>query len=131
MAKSESNGKGHQSAVSSVVTSVQGQDFSGHQLRINHFTSDVSGDYVMEVNLSSPIYEIGLSLPQESQEPWATHVDTSAVASIAPQSCVPHIPIKEREKSITNVNVGSIKVLGIKACHLHHKQNHHPCELSH
>ena len=54
------------SAVPSVFASGQGQGFSGHQLRINHFTSE---DYIMEVNISNPIYDIGPSLPQECQEP--------------------------------------------------------------
>ena len=57
------------SAVSSVFAFGQGQGFNGHQLRINHFTSSVSEDYIMEVNISNPIYEIGPSLPQECQEP--------------------------------------------------------------
>ena len=72
------------SAVSSVFASGQDQGFSGHQLRINHFTSSVSEDYIMEVHLSNPIYDIGPSLPQERQEPWAALIDTGAVASIAP-----------------------------------------------
>ena len=87
------------SAVSSVFASGQGQGFSGHHLRINHFTSDVSEDYIMEVNISNPIYDIGPSLPQECQEPWAALIDTGAVASIAPQSFVPHIPIKEKSET--------------------------------
>ena len=41
------------SAVSSVFASGQGQGFSGHQLRINHFTSDVTEDYIMEVNFTN------------------------------------------------------------------------------
>ena len=102
------------SAVSSVFASGQGQGFSGHHLRINHFTSDVSEDYIMEVNISNPIYDIGPSLPQECQEPWAALIDTGAVASIAPQSFVPHIPIKEKSETLTSVNGGHIKVLGIK-----------------
>ena len=100
-------------AVSSVFASGQGQGFSGHHLRINHFTSDVSEDYIMEVNISNPIYDIGPSLPQECQEPWAALIDTGAVASIAPQSLVPHIPIKEKSETLTSVNGGHIKVLGI------------------
>ena len=102
------------SAVSSVFASGQGQGFSGHHLRINHFTSDVTEDYIMEVNISNPIYDIGPSLPQECQEPWAALIDTGAVASIAPQSFVPHIPIKEKSETLTSVNGGHIKVLGIK-----------------
>ena len=102
------------SAVSSVFAYGQGQGFSGHHLRINHFTSDVSEDYIMEVNISNPIYDIGPSLPQECQEPWAALIDTGAVASIAPQSFVPHIPIKEKSETLTSVNGGHIKVLGIK-----------------
>ena len=68
----------------------------------------------MEVNISNPIYDIGPSLPQECQEPWAALIDTGAVASIAPQSFVPHIPIKEKSETLTSVNGGHIKVLGIK-----------------
>ena len=102
------------SAVSSVFASGQGQGFSGHQLRINHFTSDVTEDYIMEVNFTNPIYDIGPSLPQECQEPWAALIDTGAVASIAPQSFVPHIPIKEKSETLMSVNGGHIKVLGIK-----------------
>ena len=102
------------SAVSSVFASGQGQGFNGHHLRINHFTSDVTEDYIMEVNISNPIYDIGPSLPQECQEPWAALIDTGAVASIAPQSFVPHIPIKEKSETLTSVNGGHIKVLGIK-----------------
>ena len=102
------------SAVSSVFASGQGQGFSGHQLRINHFTSGVTEDYIMEVNINNPIYDIGPSLPQECQEPWAALIDTGALASIAPQSFVPHIPIKKKSETLTNVNGGDIKVLGIK-----------------
>ena len=102
------------SAVSSVFTSGQGQGFSGHQLRINHFTAGVTEYYIMEVNVTNPIYDIGPSLPQECQEPWAALIDTGAVASIAPQSFVPHIPIKEKSETLTSVNGGTIKVLGIK-----------------
>ena len=46
--------------------------------------------------------------------PWAALIDTGAVASIAPQSFVPHIPIKEKSETLTSVNGGNIKVLGIK-----------------
>ena len=101
------------SAVSSVFASGQGQGFSGHQLRINHFTG-VTEDYIMEVNITNPIYDIGPSLPQECQEPWAALIDTGAVTSIAPQSLVPHIPIKEKSETLASVNGGNIKVLGIK-----------------
>ena len=83
--------------------------FSGHHLRINHFTSDVAEEYIMEVNISNPIYDIGPSLPQECQEPWAAFIDTGAVASIAPQSLVPHIPIKEKSETLANVNGGHIR----------------------
>ena len=102
------------SAVSSVFAPGQGQGFNGHQLRINHFTSGVTEDYFMEVNMNNPIYDIGPSLPQACQEPWAALIDTGAVASIAPQSFVPHIPIKEKSETLTSVNGGNIKVLGIK-----------------
>ena len=101
-------------AVSSVFASGQGQGFSGHQLRINYFTSGVSEDYIMEVNFNNPIYDIGPSLPQECQEPWAALIDIGAVASIAPQSFVPHIPIKEKSETLASVNGGNIKVLGVK-----------------
>ena len=53
------------------------QGFNAHQLRINHFMSDISEDYIMEVNFSNPIYDIGPSLPQECQEPWAVLIDTA------------------------------------------------------
>ena len=102
------------SAVSLVFASGQVQGFSGHQLKINHFTSDVSEDYIMEVNFSNPIYDIGPSLPQEYQEPWAALIDTGAVAEIAPQSVVPHIPIKEKLETLIAVNGGNIKVLGVR-----------------
>ena len=39
-------------------------------------------------------------------------IDTGAVASIAPQSLVPHIPIKEKSETLARVN--GIKVLGVK-----------------
>ena len=100
--------------MSSIFASGQGQGFSGHQRRINHFTSGVTEDYVMEVNITNPIYDIGPSLPQECQEPWAALIDTGAVASIASQSFVPHIHIKEKSETLTSVNGGNIKVLGIK-----------------
>ena len=45
------------SAASSMFASGQGQGFSGHQLRINHFTSGVSQEHVMEVNFSNHIYD--------------------------------------------------------------------------
>ena len=99
------------SAVSSVFASGHGQGFSGHQLRVNHFTSSISEDCIMEVNFNNPIYDIGPSLPQECQEPWAALIDTGAVASIAPQPFVPHIPIKEKSETLTSVNGGN---LGIK-----------------
>ena len=99
------------SVVSSVFASGQGQGFSGHQLRINHCNSGIPEDYIMEVNVTNPIYDIGPSLPQECQEPWAALIDTGAVASIAPQSLVPHIHIKEKSENLTSVNGGNIKVL--------------------
>ena len=68
----------------------------------------------MEVNFSNPIYDIGPSLPQECQEPWAALMDTAAVGSIVPQSFVPHIPVKEKPETLTNVNGGNTKVLGVK-----------------
>ena len=43
--------------------------FSGHQLRINHFTSGVSDDYIIEVNLSSTIHNTGLSRLRRIQQP--------------------------------------------------------------
>ena len=64
----------------------------------------------MEVNFINPIYDIGPSLPQECQEPWAALINTEAVASIAPQSCVPHIPIKEKSETLTHVNGGNINL---------------------
>ena len=102
------------SAESSVFASGQGQGFSGHQLRINHYTSSVPEDYIMEVNFNNPIYDIGPSLLHECQEPWAALIDTRAVASIAPLSFVPHIPIKEKSGTLTSVNGGNIKILGVK-----------------
>ena len=68
----------------------------------------------MEVNFSNPIYGIGPSLRQECQEPWAALIDTGAVVSIAPRSFVPHIPIKEKSETLTNINSGNIKVLGVQ-----------------
>ena len=64
----------------------------------------------MEVNFSNHIYDIGPSLPQEYQELWAAFIDAKAVASIAPQSCVPHIPIKEKSETLTNLNGGNTQV---------------------
>ena len=83
-------------------------------LRINHFTSGLPEDHIMGVNISNPIYDIGPSLPQKCQGPWAALIDTGPVASIAPQSFVPHIPVKEKAETLTSVNGGNIKVLGIK-----------------
>ena len=68
----------------------------------------------MEVNFNNPIYDIGPSLPQECQEPWAALIDTGAVASIVPQAFVPHIPIKEKSETLTSINGGNIKILGVK-----------------
>ena len=68
----------------------------------------------MEVNFNNPIYDIVPSLPQERQEPWAALVDMGAVASIAPQSCVPRIPIKAMSETLTSVNGGNFKVLSVK-----------------
>ena len=68
----------------------------------------------MEVNINNPIYDVGPSLPQECQEPCAALIDTGAVASIAPQSFVPHIPIKEKSETLTSVNGVNIMVFGIK-----------------
>ena len=90
------------------------QGFSGHQLRINHFTSGVSEDYIMDVNFNNPIYDIGPSLPQECQEPCAALTDTGAIASIPPQSFVPLIPIKEKSETLISVNGGNIEVLSVK-----------------
>ena len=102
------------SAVSSIFASAQGQGLSGHHLIINHVTSGVSEEHITDVNFSNPIYDISPSLPQECQEPWAALIDTRTVASIAPQSLVPHIPIKEKSETLANANGGNIKVLGVK-----------------
>ena len=64
----------------------------------------------MEVIFSNPIYDIGPSLPQACQEPWAALIDTGELASIAHQSFVPHIPMKEKSETLANVNGGNIKV---------------------
>ena len=99
------------SAVSSVFASGQGQGLSGHQLRINHFTSGISEGHMMAVNFSNPIYDTRPSLPKQSQEPWPALRDTGAVASIAPQSSVSHISINEKSVTLTSVNGENIKGL--------------------
>ena len=51
------------------------QNFSGHQRLNNHFKSNISEDYVVEVNLSNLVYDIGPPLlPQRSQESWISLV---------------------------------------------------------
>ena len=99
------------SAVSSVFASGQGQGFSGHQLRINH----------LSITASRVSRTLG---------------NTGAVASIAPQSFVPHIPIKEKSETLTSVNGGNIKVLGIKYVtfitgRVIIRESHLSCQLPH
>ena len=87
----------------------------------------------MEVSFSNPIYNIGPSLPQECQEPWAALIDTGAVASTTPQSLVPHTPTmtKEKERRPHQSQWWEHQGLRYQECQLHHWQSHHSCELPH
>ena len=85
--------------------------------------------HIMEVNFSSPIYDIGPSLPQEKTRTLgSTHRRRSFCINSSSITCASHAD-QRKDRDPHQDQWWEHQGLRRLACHLHHWQDHPSCEL--
>ena len=119
------------SAVSSVFFSGQGQGFSGHQLRINHFSHQVSQKTTSWRSMS-PIPS--MTSVHHCLRNVKNLGQLSLIQEQLHQLLLNHLFLTSPSRRIRDPHQRQWwehQGLGHQACHIHHRQSHHSCQLPH